>query len=253
MNWKRRAIHVGVGAAAVTFLLLAPFRCETHYGRFVPGAWEIETVSTACEGLVAFEYSASRDLVGPRMPEGGQPPRPSPFQPQTVITSIVVGTFVALITWLLGGRPRVGLLARALITIMLVAITFLAATSPGGAIIYAAPLLIPVFAWMAYQAGVLRRLAWAVLGSLVAVEAVALMTWGATGFRVPLMLLAVGLSVGVFVLTANRWNSVWKTIENEGAHGTPPPPSMARRGSISPSTCGNARMEPQCGVTQNAD
>ncbi len=208
MKWKRRAVLAGVISGAVTFVLLAPFSCQTHYADFVPGGWEIEMASTSCEGLVAFEYGESRRLVGPKTPEGGQFPRPSLLQPQTLITSAIVGALTALIVWLLGSRPQVGPSARAIISVPLLTVTFLAGTSPGGAIIYAAPVLIPLFWWMAYQASLPARIGWAVLASLVAVEAVALITYGTRDFWVAVMLLSAGLATGMFVLTANRGRTI---------------------------------------------
>jgi hypothetical protein len=134
--------------------------------------------------------------------------RPSLLQPQTLVTATIVGILVGLVVWLVGGRPLVGPPARAAISTLLIVGTIVAATSPGGAVIYAAPVLIPLFWWMAYQGNLPARIAWAILASVVAVEALALATYGSSGFGITAGLFIVGLSSGLAVLTANRCRAV---------------------------------------------
>lgn len=163
VSWRQRACLAGIAAAAVTFLLLAPFRCETHYMRFVPGDWDTESVTTSCQGVAAFHYRESRELVGSHEPKGGVLPQPFLFQPQAVITAAVLGSLVALIAWLMVERPRLGKLAKWTLSPVLLGISFLSAIDPGGLVIYATPALILLFWWMALQSGAVARAIWALI------------------------------------------------------------------------------------------
>lgn len=207
MNWPRAAVVAGAAVAVVTFFLLAPLQCETHYMRFVPGGWDTESVWTGCRGVAAFHYQESKELIGPRQPEGGTAPRPSLLQPQAVVTAAVIGGLVALFVWLLGERPRGARSLRWAMTPVLLAVSFVSAIDPGGLVIYATPVLIPVLWWMALQSGVIARAMWALVGGFLSVEAVALFAYGSSNALVAPLLLAVGVAVVTMIMAAPRWRS----------------------------------------------
>lgn len=198
------AVAAGIFTGLATFALLAPTQCETHYMRFVPGGWDTETVSTSCRGIAAFHYGESKELVGPRQPEGGTLPRPSLFQPQAVITAVVIAGIVAFHVWLVADRPRVPGPARWLLALLLLLASLVSAIDPGGLVIYAAPILVPLFWWISTQGGVFVRAFSALVAGFLSVEAVALFSYGTSNAVVAPLVLMVGGAVATLVLFAPR-------------------------------------------------
>jgi hypothetical protein len=141
----RRLVYCGAIASVVTYLLLAPFRCDVRFFLDSSG-------TRVCKGLVAFEY----------------PGAPMFLAPQLLITSLLTGFVVALALWLMAWKPVAHAHVRVAVGAVLLAVTAFTSISMGGAIVYAAPILVVSFWWMAWQSGRVMKIVWSFLAAWVA-------------------------------------------------------------------------------------
>jgi hypothetical protein len=122
-----------------------------------------------------------------------------------------VGGLVALILWLLAERPRLAKPARWVLSPILLGFSFISAIDPGGLVIYVTPILVPLLWWMALQSGVVARAIWALVAGFLAVEAMALLTYGTSNATMAPVLLLIGGSVTAIVIRAPRWRKLRRT------------------------------------------
>jgi hypothetical protein len=168
----RRLARVAGGTTIGTYLVLAPLSCPT---------------SGYCKGLLAFEYFDGRNLLAP----------------QAGMAALITGGLAAAISWLVAARPRASPGLRLALAFFLPAVTLVAAGSLGGGMMYAAPVLIPLFWWMAYQSGWPGRIAWSLLAAGVAGEAISLLAYSLVESVLPVALIVGGgIAAGAIVLLA---------------------------------------------------
>lgn len=181
---KARALaYTGVGAALVAYLLLAPFSCPADG---VPRHW---SVIQSCKGFLAFQYHGPRNLLAP----------------QAIVTALVFGLLAAFFVWLIVSRPKAPSGIKLIVALIVIVLTLLSAASLGGLIVYAAPILLPLYWWMAYQSGLVARILWSLIAALVAFYAWVLLaymlSWGAF---LALGAVVVALGAGALVSLAPK-------------------------------------------------
>jgi hypothetical protein len=190
----RRVLYVAVGAATVTYVALAPFGCATTSD--LVGLPAAGGVQQRCSGLVAFDYYGARNLLAP----------------QAIITSVIVGTLSAFFFWLIAARPKAPSGLKLVVGLMLVALTLASAASLGGVIVYAAPVLIPSYWWMASHSGRLARIVWSLLAALVAFYAWSVLaymiSWN-TFVGLGALVMALASSVPVYLAPGTKEPDLW--------------------------------------------
>lgn len=186
----RASLYAGGAVAFVTYLLLAPFSCAAEG---VPAHWG---VLHRCSGFLAFEYDAPRNLLAP----------------QAIVTAIVVGLLAAFFVGLIAARPKAPSGMKLIVALILVVLTLVSAASLGGVIVYAAPILIPSYWWMAYQSGRVARILWSLIAGLVAFYAWFVLTYMVSWSElVPLgaLVVALGSSALVFLAPKGKEPDLW--------------------------------------------